>query len=111
VKLIPVLGAALVVGALVPPPAIAHTEPLAVHHHFFHHHPSHQAVHHSYLAHAPTMAPRHVSAAVAPALRTGPFGLAFPHIAPYPNGKGDEDGLSEDPDDCNKGCVDGNGAD
>ncbi len=44
----------------------------------------------------------------APAPQAGPLGLAWPHIAPYPNGKGDEDGLSEDQDDCNKGCIDGN---
>ena len=29
----------------------------------------------------------------------------FPHIAPYPNGLGDEDGLSRDVNDCNKGCI------
>jgi hypothetical protein len=34
--------------------------------------------------------------------------LAFPHIAPDPDNKGDGDGLSEDQNDCNKGCVDGN---
>ena len=43
-----------------------------------------------------------------PAPQAAPFGLALPHIAPYPDGKGDEDGLSEDQDDCNKGCIDGN---
>ena len=37
-----------------------------------------------------------------------PLGLAFPHIAPLPDNKGDEDGLSEDVNDCNKGCIDGN---
>jgi hypothetical protein len=45
-------------------------------------------------------------AAVAP--QAAPFGLAWPHIAPYRDGKGDEDGTSEDEDDCNKGCIDGN---
>jgi hypothetical protein len=34
--------------------------------------------------------------------------LAFPHIAPLPNNKGDEDGLSGDVNDCNTGCIDGN---
>ena len=43
-----------------------------------------------------------------PPAAPAPFGLALPHIAPYPDGKGDEDGLSEDPNDCNKGCIDGN---
>ena len=47
---------------------------------------------------------------VAAPQQAAPFGLALPHIAPYPNNKGDEDGLSEDQDDCNKGCIDGNGA-
>ena len=32
----------------------------------------------------------------------------LPHIAPYPDNRGDEDGSSEDQDDCNKGCIDGN---
>ncbi len=49
-------------------------------------------------------------AGVVAAPQAAPFGLALPHIAPYPNNKGDEDGLSEDQDDCNKGCIDGNGA-
>jgi hypothetical protein len=30
-------------------------------------------------------------------------------FTPYPHtGEGDNDGLSRDPDDCNKGCIDGN---
>ena len=30
-------------------------------------------------------------------------------FTPYPHtGDGDNDGLSRDPDDCNKGCIDGN---
>lgn len=29
----------------------------------------------------------------------------FPHIAPYPGGKGDTDGLSRKMGDCNKGCI------
>ena len=61
------------------------------------------------VAHGPAMAPAGVVAAP-PAPQAAPFGLALPHIAPYPNNKGDEDGLSEDQDDCNKGCIDGNGA-
>ena len=44
----------------------------------------------------------------APAPQAGPFGLALPHIAPYPDNQGDEDGLSRDPDDCMKGCIGGN---
>jgi hypothetical protein len=34
--------------------------------------------------------------------------LAWPCIAPCPVGKGNEDRLSEDQNDCNKGCIDGN---
>jgi hypothetical protein len=34
--------------------------------------------------------------------------LTLPHIAPYPDNQGDEDGLSSDPDDCMKGCIGGN---
>ncbi|HEY1886433.1 MAG TPA: hypothetical protein VGG86_10335 [Roseiarcus sp.] len=30
----------------------------------------------------------------------------FPNVKPYPPGQGDTDGLSRNPDDCNKGCVD-----
>jgi hypothetical protein len=52
-----------------------------------------------------------VVVATPPAVPAQPFGLAFPHIAPYPDNKGDEDGTSEDENDCNKGCIDGNGAD
>jgi hypothetical protein len=77
------------------------------------HHPYHHP-HHRYhrlpaardAARTPEPAP--AAAAITPAPQAAPFGLAFPHIAPYPDGKGDEDGLSEDPNDCNKGCIDGN---
>ncbi len=34
--------------------------------------------------------------------------IVFPGIAPYPNGQGDEDGLSRHIGDCNKGCIGGN---
>ena len=37
-----------------------------------------------------------------------PAPIVFPGVAPYPNGKGDEDGLSRDINDCNKGCIGGN---
>ena len=40
---------------------------------------------------------------------TPPRPLEWPRIAPYPPGQGDTDGLSWNPDDCNKGCID-NGA-
>jgi hypothetical protein len=71
----------------------------------YHHH--HHHVYHRIPAVRET-APVPVVVAPPPAAQAAPFGLALPHIAPYPNNKGDEDGLSEDPSDCNKGCIDGN---
>lgn len=38
---------------------------------------------------------------------TPPPPLAWPKIAPYPDGEGGYDGLNRAPDDCNKGCIDG----
>jgi hypothetical protein len=44
----------------------------------------------------------------APAAENVPQGIHRP-FTPYPHsGDGDNDGLSRDPDDCNKGCIDGN---
>jgi hypothetical protein len=106
---IAIVGIALAFGSLAPV-AIAQTEQPTMHHHFHYYIAPHHTIHHNYVAHGPTMAP--VPAAAAnPAPQAAPFGLALPHIAPCPDGKGDEDGLSEDEDDCNKGCIDGNGAD
>jgi hypothetical protein len=97
--------AALLSGSIA---AYAQTEQPTTHHHYHVHHyvGPHHTVHHHYVA-----APEPVPAAAAIPPQAAPFGLAFPHIAPYPDNKGDEDGLSEDEDDCNKGCIDGNGAD
>jgi hypothetical protein len=78
--------------------AYAQTEQPIVHHHT-HHYAPHHAIHH-HTAPAPVV--------TAPAPQAGPFGLALPHIAPYPDNQGDEDGLSLDPDDCMKGCIGGN---
>jgi hypothetical protein len=33
---------------------------------------------------------------------------AQPFLRPYPEGRGDTDGLSRDPDDCDRGCIGGN---
>jgi hypothetical protein len=85
--------------------AHAQTEQPTVHHHTHHYAPDHR-VHHHTVAHGPAMAPAPV--VTAPAPQAGPFGLALPHIAPYPDNQGDEDGLSRDPDDCMKGCIGGN---
>jgi hypothetical protein len=85
--------------------AYAQTEQRTVRHHTHYYAPRH-AVHHHTVAHGPVMAPAPV--VVAPsAPQAAPFGLALPHIAPYPDNKGDEDGLSDDTDNCNKGCVGG----
>jgi hypothetical protein len=86
--------------------AYAQTEPTVRHHHHPTH-PPHHSVHHHDLAHGPRVSPSPVVEAPA-ASHAAPFGLALPHIAPYPDNKGDEDGLSEDQDDCNKGCIGGN---
>jgi hypothetical protein len=81
--------------------AYAQTEQPATNPHHRHH------VHHRIPAARETVvAP--VVAAPPPAAQAAPFGLSWPHVAPYPDGKGDEDGLSEDVNDCNKGCIDGN---
>jgi hypothetical protein len=80
----------------------------------YHHYPVHRfqgphhTFHHHFVAHNPPPAVAPVVVAAPPAAQALPFGLSWPHIAPYPDGKGDEDGLSEDPNDCNKGCIDGN---
>ncbi len=94
---------ALVLAGLLAAPVVAAAQTTPYHHSQVHRLKGpHHAVHHRFAAPAPTP----VAAPAAPA--ANPFGLSLPHVAPYPDGKGDEDGLSEDPDDCNKGCIDGN---
>jgi hypothetical protein len=69
-----------------------------VHHHRIYHHVRH-------VSRTPE------SAAVAPGATAQVAPLApsfFPRLAPYANGQGDEDGLSRDVNDCNKGCIGGN---
>ncbi len=73
----------------------------AQHHRVYHH--VHHVYHHAHRAVVPAPVAQNAPAPVAPGLPS-----FFPHIAPYPDGKGDEDGLSENPDDCNKGCIGGN---
>jgi hypothetical protein len=89
--------------------AYAQTEQPTPYHHYHVHRVQgpHHTVHHRFVAHNPAPAPAPVAATTA-APQPAPFGLAFPHIAPYPDNKGDEDGLSGDENECNKGCVDGN---
>jgi len=59
-------------------------------------------------------APRHHATQPAtkravPAVQGSPQETIDRPFTPYPHtGDGDNDGLSRDPDDCNKGCIDGN---
>ena len=105
------LMALVLAGSLAGPIAAVaqRAEPAAPNHDYkIHRHKGpYNTVHHHYVAHNPAPPAAPVVVAPAPAPQAAPFGLAFPHIAPYPNNKGDEDGLSEDPNDCNKGCIGG----
>ena len=83
---------------------LAQGEPVAPVHHYLHHH-VHHVYHHAYTT--PTAFAPSATAQVAP-LRLDYGPPAFPFVAPYPNGAGDEDGLSRNVDDCNKGCIGGN---
>jgi hypothetical protein len=80
--------------------------PSGYHHTVHHHVHNDQRYHvHRFEAHNPAAAPAAAATTAAP--QAAPFGLSWPHIAPYPDNKGDEDGLSGNTDDCNKGCIDG----
>jgi hypothetical protein len=96
----------LLAGPVVANAQTAEPTPYHVHHSQGPH--PHHYVHHRFVAHNPAPAPAPAAANTTPApAQAAPFGLAWPHIAPYPDNKGDEDGLSEDVNDCNKGCIDG----
>jgi hypothetical protein len=82
--------------------AYAQTEQPAAHPHHHHYRAYHR------IPAVRETAPPPVVVAPPAAAPAGPFGLSWPHIAPYPDNKGDEDGLSGDVNDCNKGCIDGN---
>ena len=83
-------------------------QPTPYHHYHVHRvQGPHHTVHHRFVAHNPAPAPRRRRPHPQP-LRRRHLAWPWPHIAPYPDNKGDEDGLSEDRNDCNKGCVDGN---
>ena len=107
------LALAFVISLAGPIAAYAQTaEPTVPYHHYHYHrfqgpHPHHHVVHH-FVAKNPSPVAAPVVVAPPPAAPAQPFGFAFPSIKPYPDGKGDEDGLSEDENDCNKGCIDGN---
>ncbi len=91
-----VLGIALTAAMSLPVLAQSVGEAQLVHHHRHVHHHFHRNVVEGAVAPSAT-------AQVAPPAPA--FGLA--HIAPYPDGLGDEDGLSRHKSDCNKGCIDG----
>jgi hypothetical protein len=100
---------ALVFAASPAAPLVAAAQTAPYRHYPVHHFQGpHHTAHHRFVAHDPPPVAAPVAASPTPAAQALPFGLAFPHIAPLPNNKGDEDGLSEDVNDCNKGCIDGN---
>lgn len=86
------IAALLAVPALAQESAAPQAKPLVYHHRSHHGHPAHAAPLAGYEA--------QVAPPAAPGLPS-----FFPHIGPYPNGKGDEDGLSRSVGDCNKGCI------
>jgi hypothetical protein len=52
---------------------------------------------------------KHTAAQPAPVVAPAPAAAPLvPTLRPYPPGEGDTDGLSRDPEDCDKGCIDGN---
>jgi hypothetical protein len=59
-----------------------------------------QHKHHRAVEHAP-----HRAAQPAPPAPAAPLA---PALRPYPPGEGGTDGLSRDPEDCDKGCIGGN---
>jgi hypothetical protein len=113
VKISNTLALAFAISLLGSMVAFAQTpEPTVPYHHNHYHHfqgPHHYLQHH-FVAKNPIPAPEPAppAAVTTAAPQAAPFGLSWPHIAPYPDNKGDEDGLSEDQNDCNKGCIDGN---
>ena len=109
-KLSNTLALAFAISLAGPIAAYAQTAEPTVPYHHYHYHPHHY-VHHHLVANNPPPVAAPVVVAPPPAAQAQPFGLSWPHIAPYPDGKGDEDGLSEDQNDCNKGCIDGNTSD
>ena len=94
------LGLAFALAIVTSVPAASQNAPASkpvAHHHRHHHHTAQRA------------ATRPV-----PAAQNGTLGPIRPPIGPYLHGPyphtgdGDNDGLSRYPDDCNKGCIDGN---
>ena len=57
---------------------------------------------------APANTPKQPLAAQNPAVATPAPVASEPLLRPYPEGQGDTDGLSRNPDDCDRGCIGGN---
>jgi hypothetical protein len=85
--------------------AYAQTDQPTIHHHTHHYYPPHHVVHHHAMAHGPTPAP--IAQRPGEPVESGPS-QTNEMFKPYANPDGDDDGLSRDPDDCNKGCIGGN---
>jgi hypothetical protein len=92
-------AAALALGVIlaVPVAANAYDGAASIHKHRFHAHHAHKAIQ------TGKIEPR--STAQIPAEAAPSF---FSHIAPHLRGQSNTDGLSRNPDDCNKGCIGGN---
>lgn len=67
--------------------------------------PAAPRTHHRHHHHAASPAPEAVANPGAETVAPAP---SWPGFKPYAPGEGDEDGLSRDPDDCEKGCIGGN---
>jgi hypothetical protein len=91
------IALAITLGAFVLSPVVAasaESGESVLHHH--HHHKHHHA-----MEDAPHRVAHPAPAVAAPAAVT-------PGVKPYPPGEGNTDGLSRDPEDCDKGCIGGN---
>jgi hypothetical protein len=89
--------------------ASAQTEQPTVHHHYHVHHyvGPHHTVYHHFTAHNPAPAPEPTAQRPGVALESAPSRINQ-MFRPYAQpGEGDDDGLSDDPDDCMKGCIGG----
>ncbi|RBP04161.1 hypothetical protein DFR50_14034 [Roseiarcus fermentans] len=92
-----ILGIALAAAISLPvlaAPSGSETPPVHPHRHLHHH------IHGTVVGGA--IAPNATAQVAPPAPAWG-----FPHIAPFPDGQGDVDGLSRHKSDCNEGCIDG----
>ena len=89
------IAIALAITLAASPVAAASSNSAAPPHHHRHHH------------HAASPAPEAAAHPQSGAETVAPAPL-WPGLKPYAPGEGDEDGLSRDPDDCEKGCIGGN---